>query len=134
MTLHRPRMMVLPLHENCVEASLIRDNQGGSIVFIPKIKLNASDINIRFTLNRIEFPIRLFYAMTMNKARGKTFDNVGIYLRQPFFTHGQLQVAFSTSQAQRNIMVRVLMLNKDDIQGTRQCAAYTRNIVHNEVL
>lgn len=33
--------------------------------------------------------------MTINKSQGQTFDRVGILLRQPVFTHGQLYVAAS---------------------------------------
>jgi len=32
--------------------------------------------------------------MTINKSHGQTIPNVGIYLREPVFSHGQLHVAF----------------------------------------
>jgi hypothetical protein len=46
---------------------------------IPRIKLAPCDIYLPFTLQWIKFPIRLSYAMTINKAQGQTFDRIGIY-------------------------------------------------------
>ena len=128
------RMKVLRLHENCVEASLISGSHRGSVVLIPRIKLNPSDANIPFTLHRTQFPLRLSYSITINKAQGQTFDKVGIYLQQPVFTHGQLYVAFSRARALQNVRVKVMQINRDDRQGLRRGINFTRNVVYKEVL
>ena len=39
---------------------------------------------------KFQFPIRLCFAMTINKAQGQTLDFVGVYLKEPVFSHGQL--------------------------------------------
>jgi ATP-dependent exoDNAse (exonuclease V) alpha subunit len=41
-----------------------------------------------FTLRRHQFPVRLAFAMTINKAQGQTLKMVGIFLPKPVFTHG----------------------------------------------
>uniref|UniRef100_A0A0L8G862 DNA helicase Pif1-like 2B domain-containing protein n=1 Tax=Octopus bimaculoides TaxID=37653 RepID=A0A0L8G862_OCTBM len=62
-------MKVQRLHEYCVEASLVTGSNRGCTVLIPRIKLSLSDANILFTLNRLQFPLRLAYSMTINKAQ-----------------------------------------------------------------
>lgn len=37
---------------------------------------------------------------------------MGIHLQQPVFTHSQLNVSFSKTRAQQNVMVRVLTLTE----------------------
>ena len=37
---------------------------------------------------KTQFPIRLCFAMTINKAQEHTLDFVGIYLRESVFSHG----------------------------------------------
>ena len=128
------RMKVLRLHENCVEASVLSGSARGSIVLIPRIKLNPTDINVPFTLHRTQFPLRLSYSMTINKAQGQTFDKVGIYLQQPVFTHGQLYVAFSRARALQNVRVKVMSINREDRQGQKHGISFTRNVVYKEVL
>uniref|UniRef100_A0A0L8FMA8 DNA helicase Pif1-like 2B domain-containing protein n=1 Tax=Octopus bimaculoides TaxID=37653 RepID=A0A0L8FMA8_OCTBM len=49
------------LHEHCVEASLVTGLNRGCTVLIPRIKLSRSDANIPFTLNRLQFALRLAY-------------------------------------------------------------------------
>jgi ATP-dependent exoDNAse (exonuclease V) alpha subunit len=48
-----------------------------------------------FKLKRKQFPIRLSFAMTINKAQGHTIANVGVDLPEPMFANGQLYVALS---------------------------------------
>uniref|UniRef100_A0A0L8I1A6 DNA helicase Pif1-like 2B domain-containing protein n=1 Tax=Octopus bimaculoides TaxID=37653 RepID=A0A0L8I1A6_OCTBM len=62
------RMKVQRLHEHCVEASLVTGSNRDRTVLIPRIKLSPSDANIPFTLNRLQFPLRLAYSVTVNKA------------------------------------------------------------------
>jgi len=48
-----------------------------------------------FIFKRRQFPIKLAFAVTINKSQGHTFDRVGVDLRKDVFNHGQLYVATS---------------------------------------
>ena len=48
-----------------------------------------------FTLVRKQFPVRLCFAMTINKSQGQSFEKVRIDLQRPVFSHGQFYVAVS---------------------------------------
>jgi hypothetical protein len=53
---------------------------------------------------RREFPLRLCFAMTINKSQGQTFSGrVGIYLKKDVFAHGHLYIAISRATSPRNI-------------------------------
>src|SRR5882672_851951 len=42
-----------------------------------------------------QFPVRIAFAMTMNKSQGQSLRKVGMDLRNPVFSHGQLYVTLS---------------------------------------
>lgn len=75
-------------------------------------------------MSRRQFPIKLAYAMTINKAQGQSVKYVGIDLRTPVFTHGQLYVALSRCTA----FHRISILLPPEQEAT------TTNIVYPEVL
>jgi ATP-dependent exoDNAse (exonuclease V) alpha subunit len=83
--------------------------------------------------------------MTVNKAQGQTIPNVGVYLPEPVFSHGQLYVALSRATARSNIRILIMpTVEKDVNQGKRKKKLtedkklekdiFTKNIVYKEVL
>ena len=75
---------------------------------MPRTPLCPSDDEMfPFQFKRKQFPIRLSFAMTVNKAQGQTIPNAGIYLPEPVFSHGQLYVALSRSTARKNIKILI---------------------------
>ncbi|KAG5565504.1 hypothetical protein RHGRI_001408 [Rhododendron griersonianum] len=77
-------------------------------------------------MKRRQFPIKLAFSMTINKSQGQTLKNVGLYLPNSCFSHGQLYVVLSRVTSPRGL--KILIVNKpgmpDDV---------TQNIVYNEI-
>jgi ATP-dependent DNA helicase PIF1 len=88
--------MVRALQDNAIDAEIIVGQHVWKRVFIPRLPLSPSDdISLPFKFKRKQFPVRLSFAMTINKSQGQTIPNVGIYLLEPVFSHGQLYVGLS---------------------------------------
>jgi ATP-dependent DNA helicase PIF1 len=71
--------------------------------------------------------------MTINKSKKKTLEKIGILLRQPVFTHGQLYVAASRVRSFNGLRFYI-----SDYNGQGHLAnderVFTKNIVYIEVL
>jgi ATP-dependent DNA helicase PIF1 len=114
-----------------------------------------------FQFKRKQFLIRLSLAMTINKAQGQTIPNVGIFLPDAVFSHGQLYVALSRATAKQHVKVlaypadhytqvkgakvKALSVPNNEKKRTSQSkvkgvvknsngGTYTKNIVYKEIL
>src|SRR6266542_4378095 len=115
-------------HQNVIDAEILTGSYSGKRVFISQIRITPSDADLPFQLVRHQFPIRLAFAMTINKAQGQTIPYMGLDLRNPVFAHGQLYVALSRVQSKNNIKI---LVKNDCIDKT---GVYTKNIVYREIL
>ncbi|KAG5561267.1 hypothetical protein RHGRI_004335 [Rhododendron griersonianum] len=89
------RMMVVRCGTRIIEAKILTGEKSGNLEFIPRISLTPSSSEFPFRMTRRQFPVRLAYAMTINKSQGQSVKFVGVDLRTPVFSHGQLYVALS---------------------------------------
>ena len=109
------RLVVQGFAKNSINAEIVLGQHAGKRVFLPRIPLCPSDDEMfLFQFKRKQFPIRLSFAMTVNKAQGQTIPNVGVYLPKPVFSHGQLYVALSRATARSNIKILALPPNADE--------------------
>jgi ATP-dependent DNA helicase PIF1 len=87
------RLAVKRLMPNLIEATLLTGKAKGEFVLIPRIPLIPTDMPFEF--KRLQFPVRLSFAMSINKAQGQTLQVCGLDLEEPCFSHGQLYVSSS---------------------------------------
>ena len=99
--------------------------------YIPRIDLECTDIPV--PLKRRQFPVRLAFAMTINKAQGQSLKKVGIYLNtNPVFAHGQLYVALSRAGFKET--TKIFIGDVKNVQGKFPLieGTFTKNIVYKE--
>ncbi|XP_027178175.1 ATP-dependent DNA helicase PIF1-like [Coffea eugenioides] len=102
------RLVCRSLKPNVIDAVISSGEYSGKQVFLHRICFRIEDDpNCPISIERIQFPVRLCFAMTINKAQGQTLDFVGIYLREPVFSHGQLYVAISSAKSSNSVKVLI---------------------------
>ncbi|XP_027077009.2 uncharacterized protein [Coffea arabica] len=102
------RLICRELRQRTICTEIAFGQYQGKIIFLPKIPLQTSDSEKNgLPFIRTQFPVQLCFALTINKSQGQTLDYVGIYLREPVFSHGQLYVALS--RAKTSAAVKILI-------------------------
>ncbi|XP_065907872.1 uncharacterized protein [Dysidea avara] len=125
------RLQVCHMHDHSIDAEVLTGMKVGYRVLIPRIQLAPSDSGMPFVLSRCQFPLRLAYSMTINKAQGQTFAKVGLHMERPCFAHGQLYVALSRARRFADVKVEILGSTR---QGTHNGDTFTANVVYRQIL
>lgn len=87
------RLVIKKIMGNVLEATILNGKFEGEVVLLPRIPMIPSDSPVQF--RRLQFQIRLAFAMTINKSQGQTISICGLDLENRVFSHGQLYVACS---------------------------------------
>ncbi|XP_070004392.1 uncharacterized protein [Nicotiana sylvestris] len=101
------RLIITKLGNQVIEAKVLSGQMVGHKVFIPRMTLTPSDARIPFKFQRRQFPIVVSFAMTINKSQGQSLSHVGLFLKKPVFTHGQLYVALSRVKTRKGLKILV---------------------------
>uniref|UniRef100_UPI00358E5CE5 uncharacterized protein n=1 Tax=Myxine glutinosa TaxID=7769 RepID=UPI00358E5CE5 len=112
------RLVVKKLMPHVIEATILTGSGKGEDVFIPRIPLIPSDLPFQF--KRLQFPVRVSFAMSINKSQGQTLTVAGLHLEESSFSHGQLYVGCSRLGSPCNLFIYTP-------------TATTHNIVYTEV-
>ncbi|XP_022014328.1 ATP-dependent DNA helicase PIF1-like [Helianthus annuus] len=119
-------LQITRLGKRVIEAEILSGGNVGSRTYIPRISMIPSDKKIPFKFQRRQFPITVCFAMTINKSQGQSLSRVGLYLRDPVFSHGQLYVALSRVKTRDG--VKLLIFDKDGRPTNT-----TANVVYKEI-
>ena len=117
------RMVIRAMHDKVLECEIMVGTRKGEIVFIPRIPLYDRSNDYPWTMIRIQFPVRLCFAMTIHKGQGQSMQRVGVYVAQQMFAHGQLYVAVSRAMLAAGLKIFI------EKGGDK-----LRNIVYKEIL
>lgn len=110
------RLIVVHIGRRVLRVLVITGPAKGHTALIPRIKLTASStLNLPHVVHRTQFPVRLAFSMTINKAQGQSLSHAGLDLTLPCFTHGQLYVGLS--RATSPTAVKVLLPGGSDQNG-----------------
>ena len=104
---------------------LLTGEHAGKTTFIPRLSLTPSHTQVPFEFCRRQFPVKVCFAMSINKSQGQSVTHVGLDLRNAVFTHGQFYVAVSRVTSVKNIKA---------IWGSNIQVPTTKNIVYPEVI
>ena len=132
------RLIVKKIGVRILECEIMNGSCAGNQVYIPRITMTCDDNAYPFEFTRHQFPVRLSFAMTMNKSQGQSLGFVGLYLPHPVFSHRHLYIAMSRVSHPENIKICFPHVDTatipDWISHNAVGAQYTLNIVHKEAL
>ncbi|GBN69912.1 hypothetical protein AVEN_50327-1 [Araneus ventricosus] len=111
------RLIAKALHAHIIEETILTGPFEGEHVLIPRIPTD-----LPFSFQRLQLPLRLAFAITINKAQGQSLRVTGLDLTDKCFSHGQLYVGMSTAKD-----TSTLFIIADEQKETK-------NIVYSQVL
>ena len=110
-----------------------KEDDKNKVLILPRIPLRYGGQSFPFELTRLQFPIKIAFALTINRAQGQSVTTCGILLPKNVWTHGQIYVAFSRCGNPNNIYVWAEQSQFKDYKldpGKK----YVKNVVYHEVI
>ena len=118
------RMAVVQMYNHSIKVKIMGGQWHNEQRTIFKVNISSEERDLPHILKRYQFPVRLCFAMTINKSQGQSFSKVGLDFRSSCFSHGQFYVAASRTSKVDGLHVLA--------GGDREFA--TANVVYPEVL
>ena len=126
------RVQIIGLRTYSIQVRTLGEH--GKAAAIPRIRFKFRlPFGQSFQLRRTQFPLRLAYCMSLNKAQGQEMDTNLLDLRNPVFAHGHLYVGLSRVREASKIAI---FTNKDLTFKTSSgsIVAIVKNVVYPELL
>ena len=132
------RYVVDNLTPNVIFLTSVSGSKTGERPILPRMNCTVSKDDFPIPgFRRSQFPVRICFAMTINKAQGQSIPRtLGIDLHGPCFSRGQLYVALSRTTDPRNVFIlttdgsnRTKNVVFSELFGMRQIVPRVRNSV-----
>ncbi|KAF8097471.1 hypothetical protein N665_0288s0004 [Sinapis alba] len=120
------RLQITHLANHILQAKVITGTRVGEKVFLHRVLLTPTDSKLPFKIRHRQFPLKVAFAMTINKSQGQSLERVGLFLPKPVFSHGQLFVAVSRVKSRKGLKILIT-----DKHGKEEES--TINVVYKEV-
>ena len=130
----RIRILDISPAKNIIKAEVLDSTR--RIVLIPRIRFKFRlKFGQSYQMLRCQFPLRLAYCMTYNKAQSQTFNKVLLDATGEPFSHGHLYVAMSRIRDFRNIQIFLYseQLHDNPYDNNKQMPVI-KNIVYPKIL
>ena len=125
------RVQIVSIHHNVIWVRTLSEATQ-RVVAIPKVRFKFRlDYGQSFSLMRTQFPLRLAYAMTMNKSQSQTLRRTLVDCREPPFSHGHLYVASSRVRSANDI--RYYFDCNSELINEHNCSV-VQNVVYQSLL
>ena len=121
------RLLITQLTNRIIEGRIINSDNTNEIVYIPRIEMTVHESRWPFILKRRQFPVKISYAMTINKSQGQSLEKIGLYIENEIFTHGQLYVAISRVKSPNGLFI---LIHK----SMDKYPNHIKNIVYKEIV
>ena len=82
-----------------------QDDDKNKVLILPRIPMRYGGKQFQFGLTRLQFPLKVAFALTINRAQGQSAAKCGILLPKSVWTHGQIYVSFSRCGNPNNICI-----------------------------
>jgi hypothetical protein len=120
------RLIVYSISRSVLRCKILGTRNHLKWVQLPRMPLDTPESDGGVSFTRHQFPIKLAFAMTINKAQGQSLYTVGLLLTPEVFAHGQLYVALS--RVTRPDGIRMLVPHTLAARSGR-----IKNVVYSEV-
>jgi hypothetical protein len=87
-----------------------------------------------FKMMRTQFPLRLAYAITINRSQGQTTSRTVLDIYDQPFMHGQCYVAMSRVRHYNDIMIFCKDSDVFALEGEHMCGPIIHNVVYNDLI
>ena len=128
------RLVVKQVLNRLLKVEIMNGSHAGHVTWIPRIDHFTAENFLPFTMNRRQFPVKLAFAMTINKSQGQTLQHTGLWLPEPVFAHGQLYVALSRSGVPENTKILIHDVKGKQGRFSGYAGYFTKNVVYQEVI